>query len=164
MNSIGIDPGISGAIAVLTETGALVEVVDMPIFVVSRKVAGGKTKNKSHINVHELGNILRPYAGAAAAIEKVATRPGEGAVAAFTFGMATGALHGAAGALQMQIEEPRPQDWKKHFKLTADKDQARQLATRRFPDHAALFKRKMDEGRAEACLIALWLHETRATR
>jgi len=158
---IGMDPGISGAIGILSPNGDLIQVHDMPVFVTTKKVAG-KTKNKSRINVHELGAILKGYSGARAVIERVSPRPGEGTVSSFTFGTASGALHGAAGALDMRIEEPTPAQWKKHFRLSADKNAARQAATRRWPEQASMFKRVMDAGRAEACLIALYAIETGA--
>lgn len=157
---IGVDPGMSGAIAFLAEDGSLIDVVDMPVFAVIKRV-GGKDKTKNHINVHDLGNLLRPNLEGEAVIEQVGARPADGAMQAFQFGFGAGTIHGACGALQMRIETVTPQKWKKHFGLTADKEQSRQLATRRFPGQAHLFKRKMDSGRAEAALIALYHHETR---
>lgn len=159
-STVGVDPGMSGAIAFLAVDGSLIDVVDMPVFVVTKKV-GGKARNKSHINVHDLGDLLRPHSGCEAIIEQVGARREDGSSQAFQFGFGAGAVHGAVGALQMPIETVTPQKWKKHFGLTADKEQARQLATRRFPARADLFRRKMDAGRAEAALIALYHHEIR---
>lgn len=157
---IGCDPGMTGAIATLTASGDLVDVVDMPVFAISKRVKG-KDRTKRHVNVHELGRIFSGAgAGARAVIEHVGPMPTDSRMSAFQFGFGAGALHGAAGALKMQIETVTPQTWKKHFGLTADKDQARQLATRRWPAHAHLFKRKLDAGRAEAALIALYSIET----
>lgn len=160
---IGMDPGMSGAIAILSDTGDLISVTDMPVFAVVKRV-GGKDRTKNHINVHDLGNILGPYqvSGATAVIEHVGPMPRDGAMQAFQFGFGAGALHGACGAMGFGIETVTPQKWKKHFGLTADKGGSRQLATRRFPAHADLFKRVKDDGRAEAVLVALYHHETRA--
>lgn len=159
---IGMDPGMSGAIAILSDDGDLLTVTDMPVFAVVKRV-GGKDRTKNHINVHDLGNILRPYAehGATVAIEQVGPMPRDGAMQAFQFGFGAGALHGACGALGFGIVTVTPQRWKKHFGLTSDKGGSRQLATRRFPAHADLFKRVKDDGRAEAVLVALYHHETR---
>lgn len=160
MHVIGMDPGMTGAIAVLALDGELAQVFDMPVFAVERR-AGGKTKTKRHVNVHELGTILQAYPGSVAVIEQVGPMPRDGSMQAFQFGFGAGALHGAAGALQLRIETATPQAWKKHFRIGADKDQARQFATRRWPAQASLFKRKLDAGRAEAALIGLYLLETR---
>src|SRR5690606_4249828 len=139
---IGCDPGVHGAIAILSDTGELISVEDMPVFAVVKRV-GGKDRTKNHINVHALGNMLRPHMASqvAALIEHVGPMPRDGAMQAFQFGFATGALHGAFGALGFGIETVTPPKWKKHFGLTSDKGGSRQLATRRFPAHADLFKR-----------------------
>ena len=155
-----IDPGMTGAIAFLAADGSLIDVVDMPVFAVTKRVSG-KDRMKSHINVHDLGSVIAQHGvGAAAVVEQVGARPEDGVSQAFQFGFGAGAIHGACGALGMRIETVTPQKWKKHFGLTADKEQARQLATRRFPAQADKFKRKMDAGRAEAALIALYHFET----
>ena len=48
-----------------------------------------------------------------------------------------------------------PGKWKKHFGLTSDKEKSRALAIATWPqsDH---FRRKKDDGRAEAALTALY--------
>lgn len=160
MAIIGMDPGMTGAIAIMADDGALLDVVDMPVFEVVKRV-GGKNRTKRHVNVHELGDTLARAGAATAIIEQVGPMPRDGSMQAFQFGFGAGALHGACGALGLAIETVTPQAWKKHFKLTADKEQARQLVVRRFPAHADRFKRKLDAGRAEAVLIALYLVETR---
>lgn len=159
MTIISIDPGMSGAIATLADDGSLIEVTDMPVFAVVKRV-GGKDRTKNHVNVHELGNVLARAGADEAVIELVGPMPRDGSMQAFQFGFGVGAIHGACGALGLRIETVTPQKWKKHFGLTADKGQARQLATRRFPAHADLFKRVKDDGRAEAALIALYHFET----
>lgn len=161
MTVLGCDPGMKGAIAILSDAGDLIDVIDMPVFEVVKRV-GGKDRIKRHINVHALGGVFAASgAGSRVVIEHVGPMPSDGASSAFQFGLAAGTLHGAAGALGLIIETPTPQTWKKHFHLTADKDQARQLATRRWPHMADKFKRKMDAGRSEAALIGLYSIETR---
>lgn len=161
MTFIGCDPGVHGAIAILSDAGELISVEDMPVFAVVKRVKG-KDRTKNHVNVHDLGNMLRPQmaSSVSAVIEHVGPMPNDGAMQAFQFGFATGALHGALGVLGFGLETVTPQKWKKHFGLTSDKGGSRQLATRRFPAHADLFKRVKDDGRAEAALIALYALET----
>jgi hypothetical protein len=52
-----------------------------------------------------------------------------------------------------------PVQWKKHFKLTSDKEMSRALAIRMFPEAPLNLKKHSD--RAESLLMARWLYETR---
>jgi crossover junction endodeoxyribonuclease RuvC len=63
------------------------------------------------------------------------------------------ALSGVVSALGIQTHLVAPSRWKKHFRLSADKDEARGLALRLWPN-SEHFSRKKDHGRAEAALIA----------
>lgn len=156
---IGADPGVSGAIAILTADGELVAVHDMPVFAVERRAAG-KTKTKRHVNAYELSALLAPYSGGRVMKEQVGAMRHDGVSSAFQFGKADGVLEGVIGAHEFRMETVRPQEWKKHFRITADKDQARLLAVRRWPAMAEFFKRKLDAGRAEAALIGLYAIES----
>lgn len=152
-----MDPGVSGAIAVLADGGAMIEVYDLPVF---------KIKGKSKLDVHQLGEFMRrhqrAYGDCRAVVELVHSMPEQGVASSFSFGFGTGCLHGAIGALSMPLEVVTPQRWKKHFRLGADKDEARRAATQRWPA-GGLFSRVKDEHRAEAALIALWSIETSRT-
>jgi len=159
LNVIGMDPGVHGAIAVLSAEGNLLSVVDMPIFEIKKMVRGKETTRRK-VNVHGVGSILREAGQSRAVIEDVNAMPNDGAMQAFIFGFSAGALHGAVGALNLQLATVRPQPWKKHFGLSADKNAARQVATRRWPEFADQFKRVKDAGRAEAALIGLHSIET----
>lgn len=148
-NVLGIDPGASGALALLSPDGAeIVAFLDMPFF---------EVRGKKRLDVHALGRFLAPHAESSrAVIELVGAMPGQGVSSMFTFGFGVGALHGACGALGMELDTVTPRVWKAAYKLGKDKDESRMLATRRWPRQAALFSRKKDEARAEAALIALW--------
>ncbi len=91
-----------------------------------------------------------------AVVERVSAMPGNGAVSMFNFGRSYGDVRGVIGALDIPLHFVTPQKWKKHFGLTSDKDQSRLRAIRMFPAVADQFKRKKDDGRAEAALIALY--------
>jgi len=70
-----IDPGMTGAIAFLAADGSLIDVVDMPVFAVTKRVSG-KDRMKSHINVHDLGSVIAQHGvGAAAVVEQVVDAP-----------------------------------------------------------------------------------------
>lgn len=141
---MGVDPGISGAVAFFFPmVPSRIAVDDVP-------VAGGE------INVHELARLIRIHRPTLAVIERVGAMPGNGGVSMFNFGRAYGDVRGAIGASDVPMHFVTPQKWKKHFGLSADKDEARMRAIRLFPSVADSFKRKRDDGRAEAALIALY--------
>lgn len=147
---IGIDPGAHGAIAVLDESGALLEVVDMP----STSEANGRTATNAPL----LAAILARTNARVAFCEFVGARPTDAKVAAFAFGRARGVIEGVAGALGLPIMFVTPPTWKRLADIppgAENKDLARTRAIARWPTRADLFARKMDVDRAEACLIAI---------
>jgi len=149
---LGIDPGMSGAVAWLDGMGNLLDACDMPVV------------NKQ-LNTVDLALLLgRIDDDTIAVVEQVHSMPGQGVSSTFKFGTAYGAVLGALGALQIRTEHVTPQMWKKHHTLIGkDKDAARAKAIDRWPSMAHLFARKKDCGRADAALIALWHIERRSS-
>lgn len=153
---LGIDPGLSGALAwVDAQPGKrprLLGVLDMPT---RPEVSSGKTRNI--IDLQALADAARnpifPQPGVVR-IEQVGGRPGEAVRAVFRFGYSAGAVAGVAAMICNRIELTPPQVWRRCVGLTGDKGASRALATSFFPDSAPLFKRVKDDGRAEASLIA----------
>lgn len=145
MIHVGIDPGKTGAIAIL-DGDALVAVHDMPV--VDGQVSAA------------LVALLVGQRLEHATVERVSARPGQGVSSTFSFGLSAGVVHGVFGALRIPVDIVTPVAWKRHFRLGADKDESRARAIERWPQHAGQFARKRDDGRAEAALIALWWHET----
>lgn len=153
---LGIDPGLTGALALLDPIARTLEITDVPTITAR--------SGKRSIDEHALAAIIRDWAPRIADvwIEQVGTRPGEGHVGAFSFGRSVGALRGVCAGLLLPIWEVTPQTWKRTLTVTADKDHARTRATEVFPADAALWSRKMDHNRAEAALIALYGWHQRA--
>jgi crossover junction endodeoxyribonuclease RuvC len=144
---IGIDPGLSGAIALVCD-GQYAEVWDMPTM-------GRGSGNKQQINAAEVGRILRGCPPCAAWIEQVGAMPGQGVSSMFNFGKAAGAALGALGALQIPVAEVTPVKWKREFGLIGkEKDMARTVAIQRMPSAPLSLKKHC--GRADALLIALY--------
>lgn len=143
---LGIDPGLSGALALFDVDGTL-EVVDMPVL---------QFKTKRAIDEYAVARIVDNWSGRIREVwlERVGVRPGEGAVGAFTFGRGYGLLRGVCAANFLTIVDVTPATWKGALKLRGDKDESRLRATTLFPRHGDLFARKKDDGRAEAVLIA----------
>jgi crossover junction endodeoxyribonuclease RuvC len=152
---LGVDIGLSGALAVIDENGTLLAVEDMPA------LADGTAKRRT-INSILLAAILREHAPPGkpikhAYIEFVSARPGEGAVGAFAFGRCRGIVEGVCGALSIPVSFITPASWKRAVGLPpgVDKDRSRSMAIARWPSHAEYFKRVKDDGRADAALIAV---------
>jgi crossover junction endodeoxyribonuclease RuvC len=148
--SLGIDIGLSGACALLTEAGELVEVRDMPV------LCDGAAKRRT-INAPLLAQIIKGMAPNRAYVQRVAARPGEGAVGAFAFGRGRGVIEGVLGTLGVPAVFITPAAWKRRVGLPAgtDKDASSSEAIRRWPKDAGLFARKLDNGRSDACLIGI---------
>lgn len=150
---IGIDPGASGAIAILEKTGKLVHVFDMPSVEI---MAGGKLKRR--VSPEMLAAELKMYAdqGATACIEQVGAMPGQGVSSMFAFGESFGLAKGVLAGLGIPTSTVTPGKWKKAMGVNAGKDGSRAKAAQTWPSQAGEFKRVKDDGRAEACLIAEW--------
>lgn len=148
---LGIDPGASGAIAVLDEEGHLVKVIDMPVF----EVLVGKAV-KRRVSPELLAGEIEPYvrSDSMAWLEQVSARPGQGVSSMFAFGESFGIIKGVLGALRVPTQMVTPNAWKKAMNLNASKDGSRAKATQMWPAQASMFKRVKDDGRAESCLIA----------
>jgi crossover junction endodeoxyribonuclease RuvC len=147
---IGIDPGISGAIAVLSADGSkIIAVHDMPTV----ELLSGKS-TKSSVSAPMLAAILRKWAMAGAIIEKVSAMPGQGVTSMFNFGKSAGVIEGVCAGLSIPVTLVTPQSWQKRSGKRQGKDGSRARAAELFPADAELFSRVKDDGRAEAVLIA----------
>jgi crossover junction endodeoxyribonuclease RuvC len=147
---IGIDPGNSGALCVLARDHTILGMEDMPC--VEDGVKGRRT-----VNAVLLAEIVRRWGPSAAYVELIGPRPTDARVAAFSFGRCRGAIEGVLGALGIPITMLPVPTWRRAVGLpaSASKEMARGEAIRRWPAQAALFARKCDDGRAEACLLAV---------
>jgi len=146
MKIIGIDPGVTGALAVINK-GEVEALHDMPT------MAG--TKNKKQVNGYELCRLIEINKPDLVMIEKVHAMPGQGVSSMFNFGKSAGIIEGVCAGLGVPIEFVTPQSWKKKFSLIGkDKDSARTLAIQKHPFIAEHLSRKKDIGRADAIFIA----------
>jgi len=151
---LGIDPGISGALAVLDKGGAIVQIFDMPTL----EYVSGKSK-KQRVNPQAICAELRLFKDrqVEGMIEQVNAMPGQGVTSMFSFGRSLGILEGTLAGIDIPYTLVIPQVWKKAMGANASKDGAREMAMRLWPSKSELFKRKKDDGRAEAALLALYL-------
>lgn len=145
---IGIDPGLSGAIAILTNKQLIIH--DMPVY----EITQGKSK-KRQIDIHKLQMLFSVFEGARAYVEDVNSH-NMGRQSAFNFGKTIGIIEALLAANKVPYTKVTPALWKRCTKTPKDKDGARQRASQLLPDYAEQWPLKKHDGRAEAALIALW--------
>ncbi|MBA1339544.1 MAG: crossover junction endodeoxyribonuclease RuvC [Pelagibacterales bacterium] len=158
MRIIGIDPGLSGAIAVL-EDNKIKEIFDMPV------MADGK-KNKRQLNSAHLVKLIKDNIKdideTVMVVEQVNAMPGQGVTSMFNFGQTFGAIKGICAAIGLPIYFVRPAKWKKHFELiNASKDASRTKAIEMYPNFSEKLSKKKDVNKSDAILIARYYSETR---
>lgn len=143
MKFIGIDPGISGGVGIVSDKG-LEGYFPMP----------GTRK--------QLYDALRPYAeyNITCTIEKVGVMPKQGISSSGKFMKGYGEVLGICTALGFKILEPTPQAWKKEMLAGTDKskDASIQRCENLFPTVNLILPRcrKPHDGIAEAILMAAW--------
>lgn len=150
---LGIDPGLTGAVAIMDAQGNAERVFDLPI---------QRDLSLAWVNGYELARELalsmngRP---ATAIIERVSAMPKQGVASSFKFGVGFGSVLGVLQSMQLRIELVTPAKWKREVGLdSSDKKSSLHKARLLFPD-APLTLAKHN-GRAEALLIAHWYHRT----
>ena len=151
MRIIGIDPGLSGGIAILDDL-KIFDIYDMPI------MSEGK-KNKNQLNSAQLVNIIRknliPNGNTFLIVEQVSAMPGQGVTSMFNFGQTFGSIKGICAALNLPIFFVRPAKWKKHFDLiNSSKDASRTKVIEMYPSISPRLSKKKDVNKADAILIA----------
>ena len=157
MKVIGIDPGLSGAIAII-ENKRVLGIFDMPV------MAEGK-KNKRQLNSAQLVNIIRENTNnneeITVVVEQVNAMPGQGVTSMFNFGQTFGAIKGVCAALELPIYFVRPTKWKKHFELiNSSKDSSRTKVIEMYPSLSSQLSKKKDVNKSDAILIARYYSDT----
>lgn len=154
---IGIDPGISGAMALVRVEADLAELAladDLPVHDI---------RGKSHLDIYGIGDRLRTIWHEAhqrqvklsVYIEDVHAAPGQGVSSMFRFGKAYGELLGLCAGLRLSVDQVQPLKWQRAIGLgTGEPDAARARVCQLYPMQASLFARKKDHNRADAALIA----------
>lgn len=161
-NICGIDPGLSGGVAILDANGN-------PLYAAPLKtIEHGK---RPLVAARDLKQTLERWSVVHTTIENVATRPGQGGASQGAFMRAIGTVYGVAD-IQGAVTWVTPTQWKRfHDLLKKDKEASRAAALKLWPDHAHLFTpkrlaltKKQAQDVAEAALIARWYFETRGKK
>ena len=158
MKIIGVDPGLSGAVAILKDKKIL-NLFDMPV------MSEGK-KNKRQLNSALLVSLLKENIKdsdeVSVVVEQVNAMPGQGVTSMFNFGQTFGAIKGICAALNLPIFFVRPSKWKKHFELlNSSKDSSRTKAIEMYPNLSNQLAKKKDVNKSDAILIARFFSKTR---
>ena len=155
MRIIGIDPGLSGGIAILDDLK-----IFMPINALWKK-------NKNQLNSAQLVNIIKkhilPNGDTFVIVEQVSAMPGQGVTSMFNFGQTFGSIKGICAALSLPIFYVRPAKWKKHFELiNSSKDASRTKVIEMYPSISSRLTKKKDVNKADAILIARYFKDCRS--
>ena len=147
---LGIDTGVAnGALGAINHNG---EYVDS--FMIDHK--------DKHILAlvfkSRILSIVDPREGAEICMEQVHSMPHQGVSSTFSFGRAVGVISAVCELTRYPVHLVTPQRWKKHFHLTADKNESLDMARYLWPE--AKLKLKKDINKAEALLIAEYLRHT----
>ena len=108
MYIVGVDPGLTGAVAVLDAHGTLEALADTPTLTL--KVQRG---TRQAYDVPGMAALLRPYAGLQShvCIEASQPMPGQGTRSMFTTGYGYGLWIGLLTTLQLPYTPIRPGIW-----------------------------------------------------
>ncbi len=145
---LGIDPGISGAYAFYSTLDGSIFADDIPVV-------------DGNVDAVTFASELKTWQPDGVIIERVSSMPKQGVASTFKFGVAYGLVQGVVAALHIPVQFVTPGKWKRHFNLSADKEESRGRALQLWPGRSELFKRKKDHGRAEAALLAKYAAEMR---
>ena len=151
---IGIDAGsVNGALGAIDHDGNYVE-----SFMIDHK--------DKHILAlvfkSRILSIVDPREGAQICMESVHAMPKQGISSTWNFARAVGVISAVCELTNYPFHLVSPQKWKGYFGLTADKNEALDLARKLFPK--APLKLKKDINRAEALLIArYWRDQVHGT-
>ncbi len=155
---VGIDPGLHGALAAVSGGGEFIGVWDTSVLSVKR----GR-KNKTVYIPTQMAQTLRNLLVSpknrvrVVGLEFIHSMPGQGVSSMFSMGQGFGIWEGVTAALGLPTEYVTPQRWKKTMLGVGsgtDKPASIVKALALFPSAEGYLKRKKDDGRAEAILIA----------
>jgi hypothetical protein len=150
---LGVDPGLTGAVAGLNEDGSFSFVADLPVI---------RDLKLAWIDGRALqSTVTSALVGrqAHAVIERVWSMPKQGVSSTFQFGVGFGSLLSVFQVMQISLELVTPGTWKKFHGLGRDKNASLYKARLLYP--AAELHLAKHDGRAEALLIARYAFSRR---
>jgi crossover junction endodeoxyribonuclease RuvC len=152
---VGIDPGLTGACALIGLDEVYLEVFDIPTML----IGSGNRTVKRQVNCRMLVDRLHDLTEmqeVTCYIERVGSMPGQGCATTFSLGDSFGCLRAVASCLWENNREVTPNVWKRYFNIGSDKKLSLQCARSLFPAAKDKLTRAKDHNRAEALLIAYY--------
>jgi hypothetical protein len=142
---LGVDPGLSGGIALLRPNGSLLAAEAMPVL----------RNAVPTVDVRQLGHLLKAAEGAEvfAYVERAQAYPRQGVSSAFNYGLLFGSILTAIADLGIGYELVQATKWKRDLGLHSDKRESVDRVKQLYPTFSL---RKTEDGIAEAILIARW--------
>lgn len=157
--TLGIDPGLSGAWAMLDQRG---KVLGCDVLPVIRDQGTAWIDGPFLLTQLFAADLERSiYDQKVAYVERVHAMPKQGVTSVFTFGMGFGSILPTLQHAGFSIRFVTPNVWKKSLGLTKDKSLSRDRARLMFP--SVRLDRVKDTNMAEALLIAHYGREQQRT-
>ena len=154
---IGVDPGVSGAIAFIFDDYRVVHDIPTITIEMTTKTKNGNKKKRNVVDLSAFADTLEEWDFEMfAVIEKVSSSPQMGVTSSFNFGYAFGACEMLIASNRIPYELVTPNKWKKAvgLRVKAEKDESRLHAIKLFPDMRDQLSLKKDHNKAEALLLA----------
>ena len=159
---IGIDPGLSGALALIpARRCGLVWTLDINAAVIEDMPVVSRNARRE-VSAPDVAEIIRHNLSGPmhAFVEMVGAAPihhrRQGTSSMFSFGRSFGVLLGVLAALRVGITLVRPQDWRRGMQVNNGKDASRVRALELHPGLHSRLARIKDHGRADALLLATY--------
>ena len=149
---LGVDPGLSGAVALYnSEAKAIYAMFQMPLVVTNES-------GRKDIAIRDLALWIVDHAHRIrfAVVEAVSARPGQGVTSMFRFGHSLGLVEGILGTCAITTVKVPPSSWKLLMHCNQDKKKSQRLAAELFPTKAEEFLKPKADGLAEAALLAVY--------
>jgi crossover junction endodeoxyribonuclease RuvC len=147
---LGVDCGLSGALAVVERINGiatLVDCIDMPVI---------DTDRRRRIDSIAAAEWIALHGPVCAFIEVAQSMPRQGVASTFAYGRAAGTVEAVIALHRIPITFVQASSWKRKLHLAGrDKEAARALALRLFPRQHELLARKSDHHKAEAALVVI---------
>lgn len=120
MSVIGIDPGVTGALAEYNYLTGVLEVVDMPIWF--HALHNGKKRARvDAVKLFDYFEMKKLMGAELVLLEEVGGRPGQSAANGFQFGYVAGLIYMGCVAARLPVETVKPSLWKKDMNVPGKK-------------------------------------------
>lgn len=149
---LGVDPGVTGAIAAVDEHGNILMAQKIPTLLVT------KTRRELHISAirRTIDEIACDTLVTFAALERVSAMPKQGVVSMFRFGNALGVMQGLLSGMEISFISPTPKKWMREMVTDVEgvdgKARSVLAASRIWPEMD--FSKKSSHNIADALLLA----------